>query len=565
MTIQISTVANSQSFGTWLQRTNDLIYIVGANAVTADSTTTGSITTGNAYVNGIFGSNTLYVTTIKAGNIWSNGALVTVASNTFVNSYVTIGNSTVNTAYIGWVSGNNTIFDLYANNNTFVSIAYQNLSNGAAASADLILLNNAADNLNGYLDIGINSSNYSDPAFTVLDPGGSYLIAANNVLAIGTDGAKHVKFFANGTLANNEVMRITAGANVGIGNTNPNAKLQVTGTANISGNVVISGAVNLSNTLTIIGNTNLSNTITVNGAANFSNTANVVGAFGVANLSTLDSLIVTNGANVGGNFNVTGTSNVTILNSSNLINAANLVATIANTANVNVSNTIRIGVSNSSSNGMIANNTTMYLGNTSIYTSIGPNTSIFQNITTGNLNVISTIVGSFSPNGNIIPAGSNGLVQIGTSLNTFAHIYVNNVFSNSIASYSGDLNINSNTEISGTFGINGISETYTNTYSYSSNTIATVDSYSAATYRSAEYTVQATDAATGSYHFTKLLVTHDGSTGYVTEYGTINNSGNLLTFSVDINSGSVRLRGTPTSSNASLVMTVKYVRNAITV
>ena len=565
MTIQISTVANSQSFGTWLQRTNDIIYIIGANAVTADSTTTGSITTGNAYVNGIFGTNTLYVTNISAGNIWSNGALITVTSNTFVNSYVTIGNSTVNTAYIGWVAGNNTIFDLYANNNNYVSIAYQNLSNGGSASADLILLNDAADNLNGYLDIGINSSNYSDPSFTVLDPGGSYIIAANNVLAMGTDGAKHIKFFANGTLANNEVMRITAGANVGIGNTNPNAKLQVTGTANVSGNVTISGAVNMSNTVTIIGNTNLSNTITVNGAANFSNTANVVGTFGVANLSTLDSLVVTNVANVGGNFNVFGTSNVTILNSNNLINAANLVAVIANTANVNVSNTVRIGVSNSSSNGLIANNTTLYVGNTTVYSSITPNTVIFQNVTTGNLNIIGTLVGSFSPNGNIIPTGSNGFIQIGTALNTFAHIYVNNVFSNSITSYSGDLNVVANTEVTGTIGINGISETYTNTYSYSSNAVATVDSYSAAAFRSAEYTVQATDAATSSYHFTKLLVTHDGSTGYVTEYGTINNNGNLLTFTVDINAGNVRLRGTPTSSNASLIMAVKYVRNAITV
>ena len=36
-------------------------------------------------------------------------------------------------------------------------------------------------------------------------------------------------------------MRIDSGANVGIGNTAPNAKLQVTGTANVSGNVAIAG------------------------------------------------------------------------------------------------------------------------------------------------------------------------------------------------------------------------------------------------------------------------------------------------------------------------------------
>jgi hypothetical protein len=38
-----------------------------------------------------------------------------------------------------------------------------------------------------------------------------------------------------------EAMRLTANGNVGIGNTSPDARLTVTGTANISGNAVISG------------------------------------------------------------------------------------------------------------------------------------------------------------------------------------------------------------------------------------------------------------------------------------------------------------------------------------
>ena len=69
MTINLSQVGNTQSFGTWLQRTNDLVVAMGANVVTVDTTVGGSVSTGNAFVNGIFGSNTLYVTNIIAGNI----------------------------------------------------------------------------------------------------------------------------------------------------------------------------------------------------------------------------------------------------------------------------------------------------------------------------------------------------------------------------------------------------------------------------------------------------------------------------------------------------------------
>jgi hypothetical protein len=52
-----------------------------------------------------------------------------------------------------------------------------------------------------------------------------------------TIAASNTMFLAGVT----EAMRVTAGANVGIGNTTPNAKLQVTGTANVSGNVSIGG------------------------------------------------------------------------------------------------------------------------------------------------------------------------------------------------------------------------------------------------------------------------------------------------------------------------------------
>ena len=45
---------------------------------------------------------------------------------------------------------------------------------------------------------------------------------------------------------------------------------------------------------------------------------------------------------------------------------------------------------------------------------------------------------------------------------------------------------------------------------------------------------------------------HDGSQVYIMEFGTIRTGVALATFDADINSGSVRVRGTPTTSNSTV-------------
>ena len=48
---------------------------------------------------------------------------------------------------------------------------------------------------------------------------------------------------------------------------------------------------------------------------------------------------------------------------------------------------------------------------------------------------------------------------------------------------------------------------------------------------------------------TNINVIHDGTTTYMTEFGTINHPTGIATFP-DINSGSLRLLGYPSSSNS---------------
>jgi hypothetical protein len=69
----------------------------------------------------------------------------------------------------------------------------------------------------------------------------------------------------------------------------------------------------------------------------------------------------------------------------------------------------------------------------------------------------------------------------------------------------------------------------------------------AATYRSVEYTIQATQGT--NFHATKVLALHNGTTAYHNEYGTIFNSSSVASFDVDISGGNLRLLATGASAS----------------
>lgn len=78
-----------------------------------------------------------------------------------------------------------------------------------------------------------------------------------------------------------------------------------------------------------------------------------------------------------------------------------------------------------------------------------------------------------------------------------------------------------------------------------------IDTFPIATYRSAKYVVQAVDTVSGEYHVTELLVIHDGTSAFASEYGTVFTGTNTLaTYDVDVNTGNVRLLATAASTNS---------------
>lgn len=129
----------------------------------------------------------------------------------------------------------NCVLDVTSDVNTYSQINFHNASSSPSASTDLVITaDNGSDSTN-YLDMGINSSGFDTQEWTINGANDGYLYASDGNLSIGVVGSKYVSFFTDGTLASNERLRITASGDVGIGSTEPQAKLHVEGNVRVSG------------------------------------------------------------------------------------------------------------------------------------------------------------------------------------------------------------------------------------------------------------------------------------------------------------------------------------------
>lgn len=99
------------------------------------------------------------------------------------------------------------------------------------------------------------------------------------------------------------------------------------------------------------------------------------------------------------------------------------------------------------------------------------------------------------------------------------------------------------------FKVEGRSGTLTTT-STSSNQI--LDSVSASSVRTLQYIVQVANSTTSEYHATSLMIIHDGTTVYLTEYGTVLSGNSLASFDADISGGNLRVLVTPTNASSTV-------------
>jgi len=92
------------------------------------------------------------------------------------------------------------------------------------------------------------------------------------------------------------------------------------------------------------------------------------------------------------------------------------------------------------------------------------------------------------------------------------------------------------------------------TLTTTSTSASTLDSIAIASYRGAKYSITVSDATGGVFEITEVHVIHDGSSASITQFGTVLQGGSseLGTFTVDINSGNLRLRVASASTNSTV-------------
>jgi hypothetical protein len=126
-----------------------------------------------------------------SGNVLIDGGPITVVGDN-VTTYTTFS------AALG---------ELYGNINSFAQFYAQNLNDGTSASTDIVAYNDLGDGSVNFIDMGINSSNYTDAVYPIFTPGSGYVYNDGGELIIGS-ATDDVLLFAGGVATTDWAARI---------------------------------------------------------------------------------------------------------------------------------------------------------------------------------------------------------------------------------------------------------------------------------------------------------------------------------------------------------------------
>lgn len=168
--------------------------------------------------------------------------------------------------------------------NDFVQFALRNENAGSSASTDFIAYASDGDNNSGWIDMGVTSETYSDPAFTVTGPGTGYVFfsapsstSGTGDLLLGTDhtGSQNdITFFTNGFTAGNERVRIVGQSRVGKP-AGVEIYISTASTSTSTGALRVQGGIGLQGNLFVGGNVNIAGNIALGGSGDTVNTSNL--------------------------------------------------------------------------------------------------------------------------------------------------------------------------------------------------------------------------------------------------------------------------------------------------
>lgn len=136
-----------------------------------------------------------------------------------------------------------TVLQLTANTSTFAQINFQNINSGTESSGDIVITNDTGDQNFGYIDLGINSSNYASPLYSASQSNDGYLYVSGANLVLGTSfTATSVKIHVGGTLEENIVATFNEPNTASTSTTT--GSLTVTGGVGITGDLTVGGTIN---------------------------------------------------------------------------------------------------------------------------------------------------------------------------------------------------------------------------------------------------------------------------------------------------------------------------------
>ena len=119
------------------------------------------------------------------------------------------------------------IADISSNQNGYSQFNLRNTNTGSSASGDLVITTDNGTDTTNFIDLGINNTGFNDAGWTVNGALDGYLYSSNTNLSVGVAFTnRYLSFFAGGTLAANEKIRVTS-TGVGIGTTNTSNTLSV--------------------------------------------------------------------------------------------------------------------------------------------------------------------------------------------------------------------------------------------------------------------------------------------------------------------------------------------------
>jgi hypothetical protein len=181
----------------------------------------------------------------------------------------------------------------------------------------------------------------------------------------------------------------------------------------------------------------------------------------------------------------------------------------------------------------------------------GDVSSVTNVVTLNNTSVTGQFLTGFTVGGGVVTENDTILHAIEkiagnvSSVSSIGGVLTINEVTN-LATFSGSVQINEELEVHGVVNTDITTSTI-------------LKSFSSTTYRSGKFILQVnctlgTDS--GSYQTSEVLVVHDGTTAYLTEYGIVQTGNSLVDYTASIVAGNVKLAAQATSDNTISVRTI---------